>query len=238
MVYCILGDDFVKSHECLKALVAKFIDKKNCARVDLNDDNFSETSFNELIKTESLFGQKFLVVLRGVFRNEVFAGFLDTNLKKCGESMNTFIFLEESMEEKRRKEIKKHVSGFWEFSLPSARGKKQDEDKELFLLCDEMAFRKKHNSWLLFQEAVFLKKIPPEDIFWKVFWQIKTLLVVKRGDAIKFKPYFYNKMKRASVLFTQEDLRGYSSELLNLFHNSRRGVSDLAVGLESFILRI
>ncbi len=237
MVYFIFGDDLVKSRECLKTLAVKFIGKENCIRADLTVDNFSEPSFNEFIKGKSLFGQSFFVVLKGVFENQVFAGFLIASLKKCRESENIFIFLEESPDAEFLQTLKKYANGCWEFNLPIRQDKKQDSVKELFALCDELALRKRHESWLLFQEAV-LKGIPIEEIFWKILWQIKTLLIVKSGDKAEFKPYFYNKIKKASELFTLEDLRKYSSDLIGLYYDSRYGFSDLAIGLERFILKM
>ncbi len=237
MVYFIYGNDLVKIRERFQALAVKFIEKENCVRVDLIADNFSEPSFNGFVKGESLFGQSFLVVLRGVFENQAFAGFLLASLKKCRESENIFIFLEESPDEECLLALKKHASGCWKFDLPMGQDKKQDAAKELFVLCDRLAFRKRHESWLLFQEAV-LKGMPIEEIFWKILWQIKTLLIVKSGDKAEFKPYFYNKTKKASELFTSEDLCRYSADLINLYHDSRYGFSDLEIGLERFILKI
>ena len=52
------------------------------------------------------------------------------------------------------------------------------EEINLFQLCDAFAQRNKRQLWLLFQRALLLG-VSAEEIFWKLWWQTKNLLLLK-----------------------------------------------------------
>ncbi|MEW5907872.1 MAG: DNA polymerase III subunit delta [Patescibacteria group bacterium] len=115
-----------------------------------------------------------------------------------------------------------------------------------FAVGDAVALKQKIKAWILFQEAI-LSGIDPEEIFWKILWQIKNLSLVKRLSSMKMKnieketgfhPYVVKKTLTNINSFSQEELNELSWQLIDVYHRSRNGQSDLSSGLENFILHI
>ena len=120
------------------------------------------------------------------------------------------------------------------------------QETNLFRISDAIAKRQRRFAWILYQQAI-LRGVSPEEIFWKVAWQIKNLLLVKSLSAMPYAtivrasglhPFVVKKSLEASHLFTEQELLGYSRELIELYHQIRRGNADMKVGLERFMLRI
>ena len=86
--------------------------------------------------------------------------------------------------------------------------------------------------------------IAGEEIFWKVVWQIKTLLLIKKlqvvgADVYKesgLKPFVIGKATRVTQNFTEEKLVDYSTELVDIYHQAHLGGSDIPIALEKFLL--
>ena len=116
----------------------------------------------------------------------------------------------------------------------------------IFHIADAVAEKDRSRAWLLFQKAL-LSGIDPEEIFWKITWQIKNLLLLKKLslssekkiiEATNLHPYVVKKTLSASRNYSEEELAGYSSELIDLYHNARRGLADFDVGIEKFLIKI
>ncbi len=116
----------------------------------------------------------------------------------------------------------------------------------IFHIADAVAEKDRGRAWLLFQKAL-LSGMDPEEIFWKITWQIKNLLLIKKLsfssekkiiEATNLHPYVVKKILSASRNYSEEELAGYSSELINLYHNARRGLADFDVGIEKFLIKI
>lgn len=237
MVYFILGKNFEKSREKLETLVARFkTEAGDSLFFETNEDNFAEPAFNEFIKTGSLFNQRKIVVGRNLFTLQAVASYLLENLSKFSDSSDIFIFKEEILAGEILSCAKKEADEICEFE-PAAGKEKVFKGKDIFFICDALALKQKHRAWLLFQEAV-LKGTSHEEVFWKFFWQIKTLLVFKNEKGDGLKNYFFAKTKKAASLFTETELKKHSSNLVKLYHQSRYGEADLGVGLEKFLLKI
>jgi len=111
------------------------------------------------------------------------------------------------------------------------------KDSNLFRIADLVVFRKRKEAWLLYQKELFNRTLA-EDIFWKLFWQFKTLLFVSKGEKASLHPFVYSKAKKAVILFNNGEVEKKLSELLDLHHATRAGLCDLSIGLEKFILKI
>lgn len=116
----------------------------------------------------------------------------------------------------------------------------------IFHIADAVAEKDRGRAWLLFQKAL-LSGIDPEEIFWKIVWQIKNLLLLKNLlplgekkiiEATNLHPYVVKKTLSAIRNHSEEELAGYSSELIDLYHNSRRGLADFDVGIEKFLIKL
>ncbi len=116
----------------------------------------------------------------------------------------------------------------------------------IFHIADAVAEKDRGRAWLLFQKAL-LSGLDPEEIFWKITWQIKNLLLLKKLslssekkiiEATNLHPYVVKKTLSASRNYSEEELAGYSSELIDLYHKARRGLADFDVGIEKFLIKI
>ena len=115
-----------------------------------------------------------------------------------------------------------------------------------FAICDAVATKDKNRSWVLFQQAL-LAGVPAEEIFYKIVWQIKNLLLLKKlNDAkvgnlekeTKLHPYVLKKTLAATWNFSEEELKNYSFELVKIYHDVRKGLGEFPTGLEKFLLNI
>lgn len=123
---------------------------------------------------------------------------------------------------------------------------KKAQEMNIFHLTDAVGEKDKSRAWLLFQKMM-TAGADPEEIFWKIVWQIRNLLLLKKlgsmpekkiTEATRLHPYVVKKAARASRNFSEEELAKYSSELIDLYHNSRRGLADFDIGIEKFLIKI
>jgi len=116
----------------------------------------------------------------------------------------------------------------------------------IFYITDALSQKNRGQTWLLFQRAL-MAGLDAEEIFWKIVWQIKNLLIIKKlipapekkiVETTRLHPFVVKKTLSAAKHFTEEELAKYSSELINLYHNSRRGLTDFETGIEKFLIKL
>jgi DNA polymerase III delta subunit len=240
MALCLVfGSDTIKSHDKFNKIVAQTLKKETgFSFFKVDEESFSEDFFNRLFKTKSLFSGKSLIAAKRLFSNQFASDFLIKNLKKISLSENVFILWEEKITEDHLKSVKEYANDLWEFKQVAPKKERFFKNNNLFQLADLVASRQKEKAWLLYQEELF-NGTQAEDIFWKMIWQIKSLLIVKKGGGSELlHPFVYKKAEKTAPLFSKEELHNCFSELIDLYHKDRRGAGDLAVGLERFILKI
>lgn len=113
------------------------------------------------------------------------------------------------------------------------------EEVNLFHLCDAFAQKNKRQLWLLFQRALLLGA-SAEEIFWKLWWQTKNLLLLKNlspGRTAKsgLHPFVEKKTRAFLKNFKEKELAAYSARLVEIYNESKIG-GDLEILLEDFIL--
>lgn len=113
-----------------------------------------------------------------------------------------------------------------------------------FVICDTFAEKNKVKSWIIYQQAL-KQGVPAEEVFFKILWQIKNLLMVKKlmnagianvDKESGLKPFVAGKAIKAAKNFTEDELINYSYEMLKIYHQERRGKSELPIEFEKFIL--
>ena len=124
--------------------------------------------------------------------------------------------------------------------------KKEMEEVNVFHITDAIAVKERGRAWFLFQKAI-LSGADVEEIFWKIVWEIKNLLLIKKLQPLPDKkivekthlhPYVVKKTASATRLYKEEELARYSSELIDLYHNTRRGLTDFETGIEKFLIKL
>lgn len=131
-------------------------------------------------------------------------------------------------------------------SFPVYQGRSFEKKYNPFAICDAVAEKNNIRAWVLFQQAL-IDGIDAEEIFWKIWWQIKSLLLVKklfnvRGISLEketgLHPYVVKKNLSAIHNFSEKELQNYSFHLVKLYHDARRGLEEFPIGLEKFLINI
>jgi len=139
-------------------------------------------------------------------------------------------------------ELEKHILAP-KVNLPLDR---EDKKVNVFHIIDAISARDKSRAWFLFQKAL-IYGADAEEIFWKIVWQIKNILILKKimpmpekkiAEITRFHPFVIKKAAIASRLYTEDELVKYSSELIDLYHNARRGLADFEIGIEKFLIKL
>jgi len=294
MLYLFYGEDSFRSRGELNKLINKL--KENVGESSIfgiEADGFDQEQFEGLVKSNSLFGEKYLIICSRILQDVVIKDFIEKNLENIFKSQNIFIFWEDELEDSlaelfkgigakvknfskltgvklrkwiadqgeglevkissdvQEKIVKKCGGDLWcasnEIERYSLSGVFEEESAGLqynpFAICDAVANKNKKQAWLLLQKAI-MGGIAGEEIFWKVVWQIKTLLLIKKlqvvgADVYKesgLKPFVIGKATRVTQNFTEEKLVDYSTELVDIYHQAHLGGSDIPIALEKFLL--
>jgi DNA polymerase III delta subunit len=255
-VYLVLGEDTQASREKLNAFVARFLKSgKSTAVFGYNDQDFNEQAFNDLFKGTSLFHDRAVYVLKHNLVSAVIAPYHIGNLEKYASSPDVFIFYEygDALAADRRKLVEKIAEEIYGAisaktknppadavkKSPAKKGKGVSEEwvRLLFRICDAFVLRERSNAWILYQEAV-AAGVSEKEIFFKIVWAVKSLLIIKSGGGRSLKGFVAAKYKKAAPLFGGDELKKISSDLLELYHKDRYGLSELGTGMEKMILKI
>jgi hypothetical protein len=239
MIYLLHGSDKDKSRLKAHSLINSLLKKKTDATLfNLNSQNWNQNAFEEYVGGQGLFVQKSIVFADSLLEDKDTKEFLIEKVKDIAASGNIFIFLEGELDKKTLGKFEKSAEKVEEHSLKADTKKRQEFN--VFSLTDALGRRDKKNLWVLYQKA---KKagIEDEQIHGTLFWQIKSMILASEsksaGDA-GLNPFVYSKASGFSKNFSKEELRQFSSELVSLYHNSRRGIHDMDVAMERFVLKI
>jgi len=239
MLYLIYGKDSFQGREKLKELTGFFQAKiGNLGIFRVEDENFDSLQFEELIRSQMLFGKKHLVVCNRVLENIRARIFVEKNIKRISATPNVFLFFEEEIEEKLLDLLKEHSEKVQEFKISQGPSLREPQGRSLFAICDAVAEKNKSRAWLLFQKAL-LSGVPAEEVFYKIVWQIKVLLLIKKvPKETGLHPFVVQKNLAVVKNFTEKELINYSFELLKIYHNIRRGLEEFPLGLEKFLIKL
>src|SRR3989338_6415083 len=119
-------------------------------------------------------------------------------------------------------------------------GPKARSDFNIFALTDAIGARKKRDAWVLYQKAL-AAGMAPEEIFFKLVWQTKTMLLASRtrtADEADMKPFPYSKAKGFLNNFKPGELEKFSEDLVLGYHRTRRGEGEIETLVEKALLRL
>jgi DNA polymerase III delta subunit len=237
MLYLFYGDNRDKARTKWHAIIHAFQTKQPEGMVfHFDAENFAVTQFEELISSGGLFGEKRLVAADNLLENEGAEEFVSKNLESLISSPNTFLFLDVSLSSELVKKIEKAGGKIEEHKLAL---KSVPAPFNIFVINDAFITRDRKQLWLVYQKAL-RAGVPEEEIFWKLVWQVKTMLVVgKQKGAVKnLKPFVISKAEHGLKKFRIEELEKLSRDLVVFWHDSRRGLVDFDLGLEKLVLSI
>ncbi len=246
MIYLLWGKDSFRAREKLMELVQYFrLKTSDLGIFRVESEDFEPSKFEELMKGQTLFEKKHLVVCNKIFENTQAKVFVEKNIEKISETPNVFLFIEDEVDEKLFSLFKEFAKKVQEFKTQKGPSSGNSRGRSLvtaspspFAICDALAEKNKSRAWLLLQKSL-IAGVTAEEIFYRIFWQIKTLLLVKKEPKENgLHPFVVKKNLYALKNFTEKELIDYSYRLLKVYHDARRGLEEFSLGLEKFIINI
>ena len=237
MIYLLQGLDTIKARRKFESLIASLLArKKDSSQFRMEAENFDPNRLTELIVSQDLFVNKYIVGCAGLLSDKKSQEFMLANLVDMKDSPNIFILLEENLDEKILPQIKK----FAEKELSFEKIARREERFNIFSLTDALGEKNRRQLWVLYQKALRLG-IEDEEIFWKFAWMIKNMLLVKKAKDVsktELKGFVLKKTQGYAKNYSAGELETLSSDLVNLFHNIRKGEGEMNIGLEKIIFGI
>ncbi|MBI2108981.1 MAG: hypothetical protein HYT93_02250 [Parcubacteria group bacterium] len=236
MIYLFYGNNADESRKKCDMFLEKLFEKKpNASFFEYGEENFNIRDIEELLHGQGLFEREHIILLRNALLAPEAKAFIEERLKEFAESPNVFVLLEEKIEAAFIKKITAHAQKIWK----SEKEKGQKRNINSFALGDAFGARDRKKTWVLFCKAIDGEGLKPEQILGTFFSQIKNMLLVKReGENPGLHPFVYQKTKRFANNYSTEELENLSEALVSLYHDARRGLHDMRVALERFVLNL
>ncbi len=236
MLYLFYGSDKNKALKQASNIITKKLSEKTDAIVfKIDSQNLNENTLIEMCGGQGLFSQKYIVHIKDVCEQDETKEILFSFLKDIKNSENIFILTEGDLNNKDFSKIEKCAEKVWNFELV----KKEKKEENIFSLTDHLFLRDKKNLWIEFQK--FKNIFAVEEIHGTLFWAFKNIILASKSKSAHeagLKPFVYSKAKQASTKFSEKELSENFWGLTELLALSRRGVGDLEVLLERWILEL
>ena len=237
MYFLFLGHDISQLLKKRNGMLSNLLEKKPGSEVvKISPDNWDISRFESLIGALSLFENKCIVLTSFILEDRDRAEQVMPILGNVADSENAFMFLEKEIHPDILKVVRKdaqEVIVTEELSRPESKF-------NVFALADALGLRDKKTLWVLYQRAL-REGISGEQLHGTFFWQIKMMVlagVAKSAKEAGVSEFPFNKARRYLKNFSRQELESFSSALVNIYHDSHRGLYELDSALERFILSI
>ncbi|MDE2188286.1 MAG: hypothetical protein KGJ35_00950 [Patescibacteria group bacterium] len=244
MIYLLHGADTTKSrakmHELSDSLKKK---KPDAAYFKMDAEHWNQAELEEYCGGQGLFENKFIIVLDHLLDDEEISPVLFDQIEVIAASPNVFIILEGKLTKDILKKFEKHAEKIQEFEETTAQKAAAAKAKErfnVFLLAEALGKRDRKNLWVLYRRALE-EEIAPEEIHGTLFWQAKSIALARTAKSAKeagMKDFPFNRAKSYAANFSPEESANLLTRLIRMSHDSRRGLSDLALNLEELALTV
>ena len=237
MLYLIHGRETIKSQNKYNDLIISLRERQPDSAVFLlNEENFTEAQWQELLVGQSLFYQKYIVGVNRLLASKDFSDIVSADIETLAQSPHIFIMIEEKIDPKIFAELEKSADKILFFDQQEVAGEKFND----FAIADALCRRDKKKMWLEYIKALAEGR-EADMIFWQIWWQLKMLLVAKttRQKTPKtIKPFVFNKAVRGATNYTEEELKALAGKMVRFYHQNFPGSEDFAFGLEKLILEL
>lgn len=207
MIYICTGGDIKKKNSYIKTLA------KNQPIISIPFSFSKEILFDYALNV-SLFDEAPVLVVENILSNEEII-LSPSELETLKKSKTMFIFSEDKLSAVLEKKYNKYAEKIEKFESKIIYSKPKENN---FAIADAFVRKNKIEAWTLYVKAIE-SGISPEAILGMFFWKIKTLMISN------------------SQIFTKNELKNFSKELVDLYHRAHRGECDMTIGLEQFILK-
>jgi hypothetical protein len=247
MIYFYYGTDAESARKKAKVTIDFLLSKKpDATLIKIGEEDLSQDRIIELVGGQALFSSKYIVFLYKTFENKENKELILKNFKEIAGSDNIFIFAEGKMDKTSLTKIEKNAEKVQEFIKPEkTQTKKQKlaaigEKIDFFEFADALGRRDKRGLWVLYQDAL-AEQVPAEEVQGIFFWQIKSMLLAKKcktAEEANMKSFPFQKAQEYSKNYKDNELEGFSSKLVSMYHEAHRGNIDFFIALERFILEL
>lgn len=245
MIYLFAGSDHARAYQTFSRYLAIMRAKQPEATVLVfTPDNLNQAAFEEAIFGQSLFLNKHIVAARRLSEDEAASRLVLTNIKTLTESSSAFLFYEPfdfaqgkpGEESELVKTLAKHAKDTKIFNLKT----EFKPEFNIFALANNLGARDRECLWLDYERArrANFKSI---DIFWKLWWQVKNMMIVTAAPEVmktELKPTVAARAVRASRNFRPDELAAMLTELAAMYHETYPDSDEFNFRLEKFILSV
>ncbi|MEI7689067.1 MAG: hypothetical protein WCI91_02675 [Candidatus Nomurabacteria bacterium] len=206
MIYILLGEDSKNKNLYIKE-ITKGGEILSIAGNDLNRELIMSYASNI-----NLFSETPSVLIDNILSKEEIV-FSNEDFEFLKESKTIFLFKEDKMLALQQKKYNKYAD------IKIFENKKSTPVLKfnIFSITDAFSNRDKITTWILYRNGLN-SSLEPEAIAGVLFWKIKTMIL------------------NGSKIFSKEELKKQSSQIISIYHKAHRGELDFSVSLEQFIL--
>lgn len=175
----------------------------------------SEHDTNDIVSAlthQTLFGDTHAYILHDCMGN-------DDIVRELGNVTAPLVCIEENLNADQTKKIKKYAG---KDIIVQKFTKKKEEDKEIFKLTDQICARNPKNAWLVYQSLVE-KGHNAHQMMGLVWWQVKNMLLVARGEGGSLSPFVSKKAQAALKNYDQKALSRLAEKILDIYHRGHQG---------------
>jgi DNA polymerase III delta subunit len=202
--------------------------------ITVDEHGYVPGLFDDLTSSVSLFGETGVYVIDTPSSAIEFSEACMSAISDMVVSTNHFIIIEGTLLASQKKRLVSKAQKVEEFTA-----QKPDEFNR-FAITDAFSRKDKKTLWVLLQEA-YLVGIRDEEVVGLLWWQLKTLRLATVADSARaagMKDYPYRKAKQALKYFSKGELETLAQSLLVVYHDGHKGVRDMRLALERWVLSI
>lgn len=238
MLYLFHGIDIDKARRKRTATCAALLAKAPDALViRVGAQDVTPALLESLAHAQGLFSRRQIVFLDHVFSDLGSRDMVLKHLDALAASENMLLALEGFLSATALKPILVHTEKSEVFS---GKDEKKGPSFDVFSLADALGRKDKKVLWTLYQEAQ-RHDLAPEEMHGVFFWKVKTMLLAQKTKSPEesgLSPFVFKKALAHARTFGTKELMNLSQKLMTLYHDARRGRSELSTGLERLILEL
>ncbi len=207
---------------------------KNAVVETIDEHSYEIGKLADAVGATSLFGEPLQYLIDTPSIDDNFKDEVENLLKEMSASSYQFVIIESVLLATQKKKYAKYANLVEEFLAES-------KDRfNAFALADALVQKDKKTLWVLLQEAKNAG-LREEEIIGTLWWQLKTMraaALTKSASEAGIKDFPYNKAKRALAKFEKGEVEKLSRSLLKCYHDGHKGLVDVSVGLEMWVLSV
>jgi len=239
MIYAFIGNNRYEAHTKAETLVAKLHQKKPDAEIFyIEAEQWNSDVALRFSASQGLFENKFIVVIKDVLgRAETLDVFFD-HAAALKDSESIFIVVDGELSVAYMKKLEKVAEKVQTIEDVAKSPKDPAQEVNVFGITDALGSGNTLRAWNLYNEAR-VRGSEPEQIHGILWWYVKNLLLAAQSKSAveaKVNPYVFSKAQAALKKLGTPTVRTYADSLVSMYHNSRKGETDLGLEIEKFIV--